>query len=139
MRISLRLEDDSLQMAQKIGKFDPRWDKRQPEDEDARKRTNPLPYNVQEEYELLATEIKELFVGEGFIKLENRKEKFKALRIPEPTTPISELTRLREWYAKRLMVPRAEAIAAVESSMTQVETTPFAADSAVLFSRKRYG
>jgi hypothetical protein len=129
MRISLRPEDDSLQMAQKIGKYDPDWDKREPEDEEARRRTNPLPYNVQEEYELLANEIKELFVGEGFIKLENRKEKFKALRFPDPTTPIRELTRLREWYAKRLMVPRSDAIQTVESRLTPVETTPAAPES----------
>lgn len=139
MRISLRLEDDSLQMAQKIGKYEPDWDKRQPEDEEARRCTNPLPYNVQEEYELLANEIKELFIGEGFIKLENRKEKFKALRSPDPTTPLSELMRLREWYANRLMVPQTDAIQAVESTMAPVKTTPAAADSAVLFSRKRYG
>jgi len=139
MRISLRLEDDSLQMAQRIGKYDPDWDKREPEDEEARKRTNPLPYNVQEEYELLANEIKELFVGESFIKLENRKEKFKALRFPDPATPITELMRLREWYANRLMLPRHKAIEAIERSQTLLGTTPYPAENAVLLTRKRYG
>jgi hypothetical protein len=138
MRISLRLEDDSLDMAQKIGKYNPDWDKRQPEDEEARKRTNPLPYNVQEEYELLANEIKELFVGEGFVKLEHRKEKFKALRIPPPTTAVSELIKLREWYARRLMIGRSQALDAIDQSRTpNGAATP--AENALLLSRKRYG
>src|SRR3712207_1221868 len=67
-RIVLKLEDDAISMAQKVGKYNPEWDKRVPEDEEARKRTNAIPYNPNEEYELLANDIKDLFPGEGFIR-----------------------------------------------------------------------
>jgi hypothetical protein len=139
MRISLRLEDDSLQMAQRIGRYEPDWDKRQPEDEEARKRSNPVPYNVNEEYELLAREIKELFVGEGFIKLEHRKEKFKAIRLPDPTTPRAELAKLRTWYAKRLMLDRDTAIRAVDASPSPeaVPLEPVSVEPSMPLMRKR--
>jgi hypothetical protein len=114
MRISLRLEDDAIQMAQRIGKYDPEATHREVSDEEAKKRVLPRDYMVQEQYELLANEINELDVGEGFIKLEHRKEKFKAMRFGEPTkTTNKQFQEVREWYARRLMTPREKAIAMV--------------------------
>jgi hypothetical protein len=137
MRISLRLEDDSVQMAQKIGKYEPDWDKREPEDEEARRRTNPLPYNVQEEYELLANEIKELFVGEGFIRYKHKLEKFKAAYIPERQTNATKLDRVKQWYADQLMVPRSVAVPMVNALFSQ---TPDSEPAPAGFQRRtRYG
>jgi len=53
-RIVLKLEDDAISMAQRVGKYKPDLYKHEFEDEEARRRANPLPYNVQEEYELLS-------------------------------------------------------------------------------------
>jgi hypothetical protein len=127
-RFAMRLEDDALTYAQKIGRYEPSWNKREIEDEEARKRGNPIPYGVLEEYELLANEIKDLDVGEGFVKLRHRLEKFKALRFPTPyRTTFGAFMNLREWYAKRLMTPRFQAIQIVNAALpTDGKTDVFA-------------
>jgi hypothetical protein len=74
-RIILRLEDDAHTAAQRIGRYDPNATKREVEDPVARTKSLPRDYTPQEELELTANEIKELFVGEAFVKLEDRVEK----------------------------------------------------------------
>ena len=99
-----------IEMAQRVAKYQPDWDKRRPEDEEARKRTNPLPYNPNEEYELLPNDIKDLFPGEGFIRYKHKLEKVKAAYIPEKKTESAHLEEVKRWYAKQLMIPRERAM-----------------------------
>src|SRR5438270_1974268 len=102
-------------MAQRIGKFNPDAEIDQIEDEEARKRSHKHTYKPQEEYELLANDIKDLFVGEGFIRYKHKLEKFKAPYVPDSQTNIEELEQLKVWYAEKLMLPRSKAVPMVNS------------------------
>jgi hypothetical protein len=111
-RIILRLEDDAKIAAGRIGRYDPTSTKREVEDLVTRKKSLPRDYTVEEEQEMWANEIKELFVGEAFVKLEDRTEKIKIDRFPDSLNP-EKLKLIEEYYAKALMTPRSEAIARV--------------------------
>src|SRR3712207_1576956 len=106
-------------MAQKVGKYNPDWNKREPEDEEARKRTNALPFNPNEEYELLANDIKDLLPGEGFIRYQHKLEKFKAAYVPENKTTPAAFVSIKQWYAQELMLPRATAVPMVNALFTE--------------------
>jgi hypothetical protein len=114
-RLVLKLEDDAISMAQRIGKYQPDAEIDQIEDEEARKRSHKHTYNVQEEYELLANDIKDLFVGEGFIRYQHKLEKFKAPYVPDSPASRGELEKLKQWYADTLMVPRDKAVPMVNA------------------------
>src|SRR5947209_13736602 len=110
-------------MAQRIGKFNPDAEIDQIEDEEARKRAHKHTYKPQDEYELLAKEIKDLFVGEGFIRYKHKLEKFKSPYIPDSQTTTDALETMKGWYAERIMVPRSRAVPMVNSLFT-VQTEP---------------
>jgi hypothetical protein len=120
-RIILRLEDDAKIAAGRIGRYEPTSTKREVEDPDIRKKSLPRDYTVEEEQEMWATEIKELFVGEAFVKLEDRTEKIKIDRFPD-TLNLEKLKAIEEYYARTLMTPRSEAIARVHKENYDVET-----------------
>jgi hypothetical protein len=133
-RLVLKLEDDAFTMAQKIGKYNADWEIDQIEDEEARKRSHKHTFNVREEYELLANDIKDLFVGEGFIRYKHKLEKFKAPYIPDSQTTSKELEKLKLWYAEKLMVPRRVAVPQVNALFA----TASSQEPAPLPTRKRH-
>jgi len=118
-RLVLKLEDDAISMAQRIGKYKPEIEIDQIEDEEARKRTHKRTFNARDEYELLANDIKDLFVGEGFIRYKHKLEKFKAPYVPDSQTTGEALQQLKTWYAEKLMVPRQTAVPMVNALFTQ--------------------
>ena len=105
-------------MAQRIGKYKPDQEIDHIEDEEARKRAHKHTYKPQDEYELLANDIKDLFVGEGFIRYKHKLEKFKAPYVPDSKMTLGELEKLKSWYAEKLMVPRHIAVPEVNSLFT---------------------
>ena len=119
-RIILRLEDDAKVAAGRIGRYDPTSTKREVEDLVTRKKSLPRDYTVEEEQEMWANEIKELFVGEAFVKLEDRTEKIKIDRFPDPRN-LEKLKLIEEYYAKTLMTPRREAITRVHKENYDVK------------------
>jgi hypothetical protein len=67
----------------------------------------------------LANDIKDLFVGEGFIRYQHKLEKFKAPYVPDSPAAQGELETLKAWYADKLMVPRSTAVPMVNALFTQ--------------------
>ena len=122
-RLVLKLEDDAISMAQRIGKYQPDSEIDQIEDEEARKRAHKHTFTARDEYEMLANDIKDLFVGEGFIRYKHKLEKFKAPYVPDSQTATGELQKLKRWYADKLMVPRSTAVPTVNALFTQPQDT----------------
>jgi len=107
-RITFRLEDDSLDTAEKITSYESDRVKREVEDTEARKRSLPRDFTPLETFHEKASEIKNLYVGEAFIKLENRLEKVLVNKFPTDVSTDKEIEEIEMYYAELLMVSREE-------------------------------
>ena len=105
-RITFRLEDDSLNTAEKITSYKSDRVKREVEDTDARKRSLPRDFTPLETFHEKASEIKNLYVGEAFIKLENRLEKVLVNKFPVDVSTDREIHEIEMCYAELLMISR---------------------------------
>jgi len=108
LRITFKLEDDSLNTAEKITEYKSDRVKREVEDTDARKRSLPRDFTPLETFHEKASEIKNLCVGEAFIKLENRLEKVLVNKFPEDASTREEVLEIEMYYANLLMIKREE-------------------------------
>jgi hypothetical protein len=107
-RITFRLEDDALDTAEKITSYESDRVKREVEDTEARKRSLPRDFTPQETFHEKASEIKNLYVGEAFIKLENRLEKVLVNKFPVDVSTDAEILEIEMYYANLLMIPREQ-------------------------------
>ena len=105
-RITFRLEDDSLDTAEKITSYEADRIKREVEDAEARKRSLPRDFTPLETFHEQASEIKNLYVGEAFIKLENRLEKVLVNKFPVDVSTDTEILEIEMYYAELLMISK---------------------------------
>jgi len=75
-------------------------------DADARKRSLPRDFTPLETFHEKASEIKNLYVGEAFIKLENRLEKVLVNKFPVDVSTDAEILEIEMYYAELLMISR---------------------------------
>ena len=64
---------------------------------------------------MLAQDIKDLFVSEGFIRYKHKLEKFKAPYVLDSPAAHDKLQEIKSWYAEKLMVRRDKAVPMVNA------------------------
>lgn len=117
LRISFKLQpDDATWMAQQIGEYDPLEVKHMVEDEHAQERSHPVFFTVQESYERLKSQLKELPKRHAIIKTGHGFAAFKTLEVPPTKTTYQELEALKEDFARRLLTSRERAVELVDGS-----------------------
>jgi hypothetical protein len=98
---------DAMYYAPILGGFDPLNIKHDVPDENARDRTHPERYKLNEIKHQWVTELKTLPIRTCYTRIENRTQKIRSLRHLPHTTPYAEVQKLIQQYTTALMTPLA--------------------------------
>jgi hypothetical protein len=125
MRIAFKLQpDDATWMAQQIGEYDPYEVKHMVEDETAQGRSHPTFFTVQESYERLRSQLKELPKRHAIVKTGHGFETFRTPDVPPTKTTYEQLEALKDDFSRRLLTSRERAIEVVDGNGMQPQGPP---------------
>lgn len=115
VQIAFKLgRDDAVWAAPRFGHFNPYDIKHEVSDETALERTHPVFFSLQESFESWAQALEQLKPQEAFVRIGNKTTKIRTVRVPPARCTPTELARIKERYATRLLRPRAVVSSAVD-------------------------